>query len=321
MISGYNKQISTILWQKLVAVKTLKIILSFVFITLSLWSCEKYSIEMQDKKLVFPVGRSWLGESDLSVFLNNTEIHPVPVYDSCGGFWLKFTENELPDTGTLSIRFNRKKEELHLFQEPGAKSQKWLGTSYFLDHNNEILTLKALELTENIESTLEKAKRIQQFIIGHLEYRIYHNSFLDKASDSYDKGYGTCMNYSRLYVALCRAAGISARTVWGIVKSYDNDGTYDSHHQWAEVLDDSGYWHPADFTYSTRFDLNDIRYLDLIYGAEENTIFQSRENQAIILQGVEYFNNYPASLTGRLGFRLIEDNRPNSMTVEYNFKF
>jgi hypothetical protein len=36
---------------------------------------------------------------------------------------------------------------------------------------------------------------------------------------------------------------------------------------------------------------------------------------------VKYFNDYPATLTGRLGFELLEDERPEYMTVEYSYKF
>ncbi len=136
---------------------------------------------------------------------------------------------------------------------------------------NAVPKTKAIELTKDYQNNIDKAKQIQQFVIKHLKLQVYNNSFLDKASQTYELGYGTCMNFSRLFVALCRAANIPARTIWGIVYNND-DNIYDYHHQWAEVLDDSGYWHPADFTYTTNFDLNDIRYLDLIYAAEENTI-------------------------------------------------
>ncbi len=221
----------------------------------------------------------------------------------------------------MKIQFDRKKEELQFFKESHVNKQDWLSPSYYIDSENETLRLKAIELTKDIDSGLEKAKRIQQFVISHVTLSIYKDSFLEKASKTYELGYGTCMNFSRLYVALCRAAGIPARTIWGIVYGYNNDNIYDYHHQWAEVLDDSDFWHPADFGYTTHFDLNDIRYLDLIYAAEENTLFQNRENQTIILKGIQYFNNYPATLTGRLGFQLIEDNRPDSMTVEYSYEF
>lgn len=77
------------------------------------------------------------------------------------------------------------------------------------------------------------------------------------------------MNFSRLFTALCRASGIPARTVWGII--YD-EGIYDHHRQWAEFRDEEGYWHPLDFNFTKTIDLDDLRYLDLIYAPEENPV-------------------------------------------------
>jgi hypothetical protein len=36
---------------------------------------------------------------------------------------------------------------------------------------------------------------------------------------------------------------------------------------------------------------------------------------------VKYFDNYPASLTGRLGFELVENKPPEYMTIKYTFEF
>jgi hypothetical protein len=199
--------------------------------------------------------------------------------------------------------------------------EEWLNPSYFIDSDNEAIQSKALELTQDIESTIDKAKSIHQFVSQHIRLKIYKDSFLDKASKTYELRYGTCMNFSRLYVALCRAAGIPSRTIWGSIYGNGSDNIYNNHHQWAEIRDDSGYWHPADFNYTINFDLNDIRYLDLIYAAEENTLIQKRGIDLIIFEGINYFNNYPTTLTGKLGFQLIEDNLPNSITLEYSYEF
>ena len=301
--------------------KSIKAIYIFILIVALHWSCEQYTIEMQDEMMVFPIGRSWLGESEIKVFLDETEIHPEIIYDSCGGYWLQISDSDIPESGLIKIQFDRKKEELEFFEESQVNKQEWLSPSHYIDSDNETLRSKAIELTKDLKSGMEKAKRIQQFVINHITLNIYKDSFLEKASKTYELGYGTCMNFSRLYVALCRAAGIPARTIWGIIYGYNNDNIYDYHHQWAEVLDDSDAWHPADFGYTTYFDLNDIRYLDLIYAAEENTLIQSRENQTIILKELQYFNNYPVTLTGRLGFHLIEDKRPSSMKVEYSYRY
>lgn len=150
---------------------------------------------------------------------------------------------------------------------------------------------------------------------------ICKDSFLEKASKTYELGYGSCMNFSRLYIALCRAANIPARSVWGVVYGYNNDKIYDYHHQWAEIVDESGCWHQCDFNYTTNFDLNDIRYLDLIYAAEENTIIQNQGLYTIMFNNLKYYNNYPVTLNARLGFMLVSDNRPNSMLVEYIYNY
>ena len=292
-----------------------------ILLLLTVLSCENYHIELQSELLLFPVGRSFLDASDIVILLNGTEISPEIMYDSCGGYWLKISESDLPEEGDLTFRFTRVRDELNLFNEENVDEQKWLNSSYYIDSENETLRIKAHELTHDIESNVEKAKKIHQFVISHVSFKIYHDSFLDKASKTYNLEYGTCMNFSRLYVALCRAAGVPARTIWGIVYGHEDDNVYDYHHQWAEIQDEGGYWHPSDFTYTTNFDLNDIRYLDLIYAAEENSVIGERLSEKIILVGINYFNDYPATLTGRLGFQLIKNDQPNSMMVEYTYDF
>ncbi len=290
-----------------------------ILIVLSLNSCNKTE-EPVSSFLLFPAGRSFLGTSEIKVSINDIEYKPDTIYDSCGGYWLKIPKTDMPKSGKICIQYTRKKGNLFLFKEAIENKMQWMTESYYIDCNNDVLKTKAIELTKDYQNNIDKAKQIQQFVIKHLKLQVYNNSFLDKASQTYELGYGTCMNFSRLFVALCRAANIPARTIWGIVYNND-DNIYDYHHQWAEVLDDSGYWHPADFTYTTNFDLNDIRYLDLIYAAEENTIIKNRLPEEIVVGDVTYFNNYPATLTGRLGFELVENKQPDYMTVKYVYDF
>ena len=294
--------------------------LCIILLVLSLSGCKKNN-EPVSSFLLFPAGRSFFGTGEIKVSINDITYKPDIIYDSCGGYWLKILKVDLPKSGKISIQYTRKKGELFLFKGIVEDKQQWITESYYIDCNNDVLKTKANELIKDYQNNIDKAKQIQQFVISHLKLQVYHDSFLDKASHTYELGYGTCMNFSRLFVALCRAANIPARTIWGIVLDHNGGNIYDYHHQWAEVLDDSGYWHPADFTYSINFDLNDIRYLDLIYAAEENTIIKNRLPEEIILENVEYFNNYPATLTGRLGFELVEDKRPDYMTIKYVYEF
>ncbi len=301
--------------------KNLLGVLYFILISVLLFNCKKDNNEPQSSYLLFPAGRSFLSNSEVKVSINNSAYVPENMYDSCGGYWLKIPKVDLPASGNVTILYTRKKGDLILFKDiPNAK-QDWLAAAPYIDCGDEVLKAKAIDLTKDYQGNLDKAKQIHQFISSYLQLNIYRDAFQDNASRTYALGYGDCMNFSRLYIALCRAVNIPARSVWGVIYGYRNDNIYDYHHQWVEVLDENGYWHPADFKYNKKFDLNDIRYLDLLYAAEENTVVKNRSPEEIMLGDVKYFNNYPAPLTGRLGFELVEDKRPESMTVKFVYKF
>lgn len=267
--------------------------------------------------LLLPAGRSFLGMSEITVTIDSKKYNAEKFYDGYGGYWIKIRKDKLPSNCNIEIRYKRQKEDVLLFKE--IYDASWLAESYYIDCSDAIKT-KAAELTKGHQSNINKAKQIQQYVINETELRTYHNSFLTKASRTYEFRTGTCINFSRLFISLCRAANIPARSVWGIVYGYPDDKIYDYHHQWAEILDDDGYWHPLDFNYTHSFDLSDIRYLDLLYSAEENLLLFNDSSYEVVLGDVTYFNNYPASLTGRLGFELVEDKRPEYMVVKYVYK-
>lgn len=296
--------------------------LSFLVLTLLMifTCCEKDNDDPASDLLLFPVGRSFLNTSVMDIRIGDHKYNSDFVFDSCGGYWLQLSKSDLPDNVNIVIAFTRKKADLELFSENVQNKATWIHPSYYIDSDNEAIVVKAGELTNGLSSPVEKAKAIQQFVIAHLKMKVYKDSFLEKASTTYELGYGTCMNFSRLFVALCRAAEIPARTIWGVVYGHNDDQIYDYHHQWAEIMDNSGCWHPADFNYTTSFDLNDVRYLDLIYAAEENTLIKNRALYDFMLDDLKYYNNYPVTLTAHLGFELTHDNRPDSMTVEFNYE-
>lgn len=297
-------------------------LLAIVSITL-LTACKKDKVEPSPEFLIFPIGRSPLSHSTVAITINDKTYSSKFIFDSCGGYWLKLRTSELSDHEKIKITFTRKNGALNLFSEVAASQQDWLRPSYYIDSDHENIILKANELTKGLTTNIDKAKAIQQFMVNNVVKNDYRDSFLDKASKTYAIRYGTCMNFSRLYVALCRAAKIPARTIWGVVYGYNNDSVYDYHHQWAEILDESGQWHPCDFTYTHNFDLNDIRYLDLIYAAEENIMikYRDQESSQIMFEYLKYFNDYPVTLTARLGFQLKSDQRPDSLVVEYLYQY
>lgn len=287
----------------------------------TLCSCEKDADEFDAEFISFPIGRSFFNESTVTTFINDSVRSPKIVNDSCGGYWLQFDKSLLTAGDFIQIRFTRKNENLKLYSDEFGLRPEWIESSTFIDSHNEKLATKAREITQNLTSIEEKADALRQFVTNHIELKIYKNSFLELASTTYELEYGTCMNFSRLYIAMCRSVNIPARSVWGVVYSFDDDGVYDSHHQWAEIKDEEGFWHPCDFGYTRYFDLNDIRYLDLIYGAEENIVCKNNRSYNIKMPHVQFIEGYPVTYTGRLGFELISDHRPDSMIVEYSFTY
>jgi hypothetical protein len=293
----------------------------FFLLVLSCISCEELPLGHDSEHLAIPVGRSFLNASSAEVFIadkpHSCDFH----FDSCGGYWLYLHKSLLSGGDQVRIRFTRVQEELILYPELAGDKPDWVSPSHYIDSDHADLVARASELTAGLCTRLEKAKAIHHYVCYHVALKIYFDASLDKASETDKLGYGTCMNASRLFVALCRAADVPARTVWGIVNAHDDIGGYNNHHQWAEALDDSGYWHPADFGYTIDFDLNDIRYLDLIYAAEENTVLQNREDHHIIFEDMFYNHGYPTVPDGKIRFTLISDDRPDSMIVEYRYEY
>jgi hypothetical protein len=274
--------------------------------------------ESASHSLLIPVGRSAVIRGNTFQVLIDTEPYdPQVIYDNYGGYWIEIPYDLQKDSEIL-LRITIEDESAALYREESDDLQRWLSPSGLIDSDNPALTAEAEKLTVDSSSAIEKAQRIQRFVISRLKFINFTNHFRYKASDTYEMGYGTCVNYARLFVALSRAANVPARTVWGIIY---NNGAYDYHHEWAEFLDDDGYWHPLDFTFTTSFDLSDIRYLDLIYSSEENPLYeQSRsERYSANMSQIIIYDTTDRAYDGRLGFKLVEDNSPNSLVVENLF--
>lgn len=288
---------------------------------LILSGCEKEFGEIDRSTLVFPIGRSFLNANSVNVSVNGDDHNFEPVPDSCGGYWMVFQKSELQKGDSVKFTFTIRKGDLKLLHESDEMINEWLSPSFYIDSDHPEIIAKAEEQTKGLTTKLEKAQKLQNYVATGIMYQIYRDASLDKASLTLNLHYGTCMNASRLYVALCRAVGVPARTVWGIIDGDLNDGNYDSHHQWAESMDDDGYWHPTDFWYVNAFDLNDVRYLDLIYAAEENTLLKSTKAKQLMFEKLVMNNDYPTAYEGKLGFKQLKDYRPDSMVVSYTYVF
>jgi len=274
--------------------------------------------EAPKPSLILPVGRTAIvGGNNFQVLVDLEQYIPTPKYDDYGGYWIAVPYDPI-NNSKIVLRFNITKPNKELYREEGENIEKWLRPSELIDSDNPVLAEKAKQLTINHDTYAEKARSIHEFVIGYLKFQPYGRHYLSSASDTYRMEYGTCVNYARLFVALSRAANVPARTVWGATF---NDGEYEHHHEWAEYMDDDGYWHPLDLSYTTSFELSDINYLDLIYSSEENPLYERSTSEQYSKNMTQFivYDTTTQPYDGRLGFTFVENNFPISYVVENVF--
>ncbi|MEI7705153.1 MAG: transglutaminase-like domain-containing protein [Deltaproteobacteria bacterium] len=116
--------------------------------------------------------------------------------------------------------------------------------------------------------TWAASRRLSRAVFERIE-KVYGQS-ADRASDILRQGKGDCTEHTRLFVALCRAAGIRAREVKGLVyASYGQGGPGLYWHAWAEVKVGDG-WIAVDPTFGQ--DVADATHVALGRGTRQDAI-------------------------------------------------
>ncbi|MDZ5252864.1 transglutaminase-like domain-containing protein [Clostridium sp. LIBA-8841] len=120
--------------------------------------------------------------------------------------------------------------------------------------SNEAINEKARELTKNAKNDREKAKRIYIWISENINYDDNKAENISKEPSKYKSGAieafetrsGICFDYSCLYVAMAREAGLKVRMVTG----EGFNGKEWGPHSWNEVyLPDKNEWITVDTTF------------------------------------------------------------------------
>ncbi len=120
--------------------------------------------------------------------------------------------------------------------------------------SNEAINRKAKELTKNAKSSREKAKRIYTWISENINYDDNKAENISEKTSEYKSGAieafetrkGICFDYSCLYVAMAREAGLKVRIVTG----EGFNGKEWGPHSWNEVyLPEKNQWITVDPTF------------------------------------------------------------------------
>lgn len=129
-----------------------------------------------------------------------------------------------------------------------------------VDADNDTLRDLARSIVEDAYDDRERVDLLVRWVYGHITYAYTSE---EVASAVLASGEGDCSEYSLLFVAMARAAGIPARRVVGLAYTYDDGQPAFGYHAWAEAEID-GHWVQVDPTWNET--LADATHIKLSVG-------------------------------------------------------
>lgn len=172
------------------------------------------------------------------------------------------------------------------------------------DHSN--ITSLSRSLTGDTADWHGKVFKIYDFVRGHISYQVQDEE--RGALWALKTGVGDCSEYSYLFVALCRAAGIPARIKAGFAFHREGE-TLEDGHMWAEYFMENYGWTPVDVSWKL-FDMIDDKHFSSIQSTPEvmkyaNFFFDAKPENAD-LEDEQSVSLMPCS-TDVFGNSLVED--------------
>jgi len=177
---------------------------------------------------------------------------------------------------SFSIRYLTNSGLMADYNESSELYKKYTQPEELIQSNNSEIISKAQNITNGENDMHEKVSKIYNFVIKHLRYAAQEDE--RGALWALKHGVGDCSEYSYLFVALCRAAGIPARVQAGFAFHRMRE-TLEDGHMWAEYyLEDYG-WIPLDATWQLS-DAMDCKHFSSIQSIPE------------VIPYANYFFNY-----------------------------
>ncbi len=132
-----------------------------------------------------------------------------------------------------------------------AEARAFLGPCFSINPKSPTLTkiVAGLKGTNNVET----ARNILSWMKKNVDYKLI-NTAVDKldyetVDELVQRGHAECRGYAMLFTALCRAADVPARPIWGLTRvSAGQDQRYGvvASHNWAELYVPGCGWIPVD---------------------------------------------------------------------------
>lgn len=98
--------------------------------------------------------------------------------------------------------------------------EKCLMPTAMIDSDNRVLQEKTRSLIENQSDAIEKAKTLFYFVRDQVKYSIYTPLFPLRASATFERGDGFCIQKAILLAAMARVAHIPSRVGFATIRNY-----------------------------------------------------------------------------------------------------
>jgi tetratricopeptide (TPR) repeat protein len=135
-------------------------------------------------------------------------------------------------------------EKIEPYDEASPDYQRYMQSEQWIEVTDAIRA-KAGEIVGDEVNPYRKAKKIFDWVVYNIRYE-YPDAKSRGAAKSFARRSGDCGEFSVVFCALCRAAGVPARTVTAVWLTGGG-------HQWAEVLLPPYGWVPADTSVAAMF--------------------------------------------------------------------
>ncbi len=206
------------------------------------------------------------------------ELQPILLTDQSGNVYASFKNVEIEPGKELLLgieyavlSFDLKyipspipAQKVDTDEQPQSPSEYTLPEQLIQSDSSEIVST-AQSLTGGLNDTHEKVSAIFDYTISHLNYASQNSE--RGALWALENGTGDCSEYSYLFVALCRAAGIPARIKAGFAFQSRNE-VLENGHMWAQYFLPTSGWITVDPTWK-QFDGVDEMHLNSLQSVPE----------------------------------------------------
>lgn len=214
--------------------------------------------------------KTWRPFQVVSDCLENSEMGEE-IEDDIGNLFYHYELGDLADGESASVEviydlviyeFDNKNYDniFTILDADDGDFELYTGSESYIDSDSPIIIEVVTEVIGSESNPYLIAEKLYDYIADNLDYDYElaedNNRQSFKASEILERGKGTCMDYSIVYAAVCRAAGIPAKYVSGVpitvAVSADNQEIFNGH-AWNEIKLPEYGWIPLDITWESGF--------------------------------------------------------------------